>query len=69
MEKDLIKLEAETAKTDFWNDIENTKKVLAKIKKIKNKYTKYIEIEKELNNLIELTEMIKLEFEDRKSVV
>ena len=64
MEKDLIKLEAETAKTDFWNDIENTKKVLAKIKKIKNKYTKYIEIEKELNNLIELTEMIKLEFDE-----
>ena len=64
MEKDLIKLEAETAKTDFWNDIENTKKVLAEIKKIKNKYTKYIEIEKELNNLIELTEMIKLEFDE-----
>ena len=64
MEKELIKLEAETAKTDFWNDIENTKKVLAKIKKIKNKYTKYIEIEKELNNLIELTEMIKLEFDE-----
>ncbi|MEI3394837.1 MAG: peptide chain release factor 2 [Clostridia bacterium] len=64
MEKELIKLEAETAKTDFWNDIENTKKVLAEIKKIKNKYTKYIEIEKELNNLIELTEMIKLEFDE-----
>ena len=64
MEKELIKLETETAKTDFWNDIENTKKVLAEIKKIKNKYTKYIEIEKELNNLIELTEMIKLEFDE-----
>lgn len=64
MEKELIKLEAETAKTDFWNDIENTKKVLAEIKKIKNKYTKYKEIEKELNNLIELTEMIKLEFDE-----
>ena len=33
MEKDKIKLEAETAKTDYWNEIENTKKVLAKIKK------------------------------------
>ena len=64
LEKELEKLEEETGKSDFWNDIENTKKVLAEIKKIKSKYTKYKELEKELNNLIELTEMLELEFDE-----
>ena len=51
LENELAELEKETSNPDFWNNSENTQKVLAKIKKIKNKYTKYKELEKEINNL------------------
>ena len=61
LENELAELEKETSNPDFWNNSENTQKVLAKIKKIKSKYTKYKELEKEINNLIELAEMVKLE--------
>ena len=43
LENELAELEKETSNPDFWNNSENTQKVLAKIKKIKNKYTKYKE--------------------------
>ena len=36
LENELAELEKETSNTDFWNNSENTQKVLAKIKKIKN---------------------------------
>ena len=64
LENELAELEKETSNPDFWNNSENTQKVLAKIKKIKNKYTKYKELEKEINNLIELAEMVKLEYDE-----
>ena len=68
LENELAELEKETSNTDFWNNSENTQKVLAKIKKIKNKYTKYKELEKEINNLIELAEMIKLEYDEELAI-
>ena len=45
LENELAELEKETSNPDFWNNSENTQKVLAKIKKIKSKYTKYKELE------------------------
>lgn len=68
LEKEIAELEKETNNPDFWNNSENTQKVLAKIKKIKNKYTKYKELEKEINNLIELAEMIKLEYDEELAI-
>ena len=62
LEKKLQELEEQTTKQEFWEDTENTTKVLSEIKKIKGKYTKYKELEKELNNLIELSELVQQEY-------
>lgn len=67
LEKELEKLETETSKPDFWENSENTTKVLTKIKKIKNKYIKYKELEKEINNLLELAELVKEEYDEEIS--
>ncbi len=64
LESRLKELEEETSKPEFWNDSENTGKVLSEIKRIKNKYSKYKELEKELNNLLELSELVKLEYDE-----
>lgn len=68
LENELAELEKETSNPDFWNNSENTQKVPAKIKKIKSKYTKYKELEKEINNLIELAEMVKLEYDEELAI-
>ena len=61
LENELKELEKETLKEDFWQDSNNSNKVLSKIKKVKNKTTKYNNIKKELNNLNELTELVNME--------
>ena len=63
LEKRLKELEEQTSRTEFWEDAENTAKVLSEIKKIKSKYLKYKELEKEINNLLELSELVKLEYD------
>lgn len=60
----LKELEEQTGKAEFWENTENTAKVLSEIKKIKNKYLKYREIEKEIKNLIELSELITIEYDE-----
>ena len=64
LEKELKELELETSKSEFWEDTENTTKVLSKIKNLKNKYTKYKELEKEITNLLELSELVKQEYDE-----
>ena len=64
LEKRLQELEEQTTKQEFWEDAENTTKVLSEIKKIKGKYLKYKELEKEINNLLELSELVKLEYDN-----
>jgi len=61
LEKDLEELEKETMKENFWGDSKNSSKVLGKIKILKSKCNSYRNIEKELNNLLELTELAELE--------
>ena len=68
LEIKLNELEKQTSKAEFWEDTENTKKVLSEIKKIKNKYSKYKQIEKELNNLLELSELVKLEYDEEIAI-
>lgn len=62
--EDLDKLEKETVKEDFWNDSKKSSLVLEKIKQIKSKCHKYNTINNEIQNLKELTELIKLENEE-----
>ena len=63
LEKRLNELEEQTTKTEFWENTENTTKVLSEIKKIKNKYSKYKELEKEIQNLLELSLLVQLEYD------
>lgn len=64
LEKKLQELEEQTTKQGFWEDTKNTTKVLSEIKRIKGKYTKYKELEKELNNLLELSELVQQEYDE-----
>ena len=68
LEKELSELEAETSNPEFWNNNENTSTVLSKIKILKNKYSKYQELEKECNNLIELSELLKEEYDEEIAI-
>ena len=56
LEKNLKTLEAETTKPEFWEDSQNSNKVLSKIKNIKGKCQKY----RELENTYSLSIMSKL---------
>ena len=58
---ELTKLETQTMKEGFWNDNINSKKVLDKIKNIKNKVSEYDRLENEILNIQELSEIILLE--------
>lgn len=60
-EQNLKKLEKKTLETNFWNDTKNSTQVLSEIKKIKGKCIKYRNIETELKNIEELTELVTLE--------
>ena len=64
LENRLKDLEEQTSKSEFWEDTENTAKVLAEIKKIKNKYLKYKQLETEINNLLELSELVQQEYDE-----
>ncbi len=61
LEEELKKLETETLKENFWQDVKNSNKILARIKIVKNKVFTYKEIEQELQNLKELTELANME--------
>ena len=64
LETRLNELEEQTGKQEFWENNDNTTKILSEIKLIKNKYTKYKDIEKEIKNLLELSELVKLEYDE-----
>ena len=72
LEQELSELEEKTANSEFWTtNNEETKKVLSEIKRIKSKVIKYRELEKEINDSLELSEMIKESFivkEERSEV-
>ena len=62
--KELTNLENQTMDENFWNNQENSTKVLAKIKKIKNNYAQYKKIENEIVNLLELTKLVQADFDE-----
>ncbi len=64
LEQELEKLEQETAQPKFWEDSKNSNKVLSKIKQLKNKTTNYNKIVTEIDNLLEMTELVKIEADE-----
>ena len=61
LEKSLKELEEKTMQNDFWNDAENSSKVLKQINSLKEKVDGYKKVETETNNLIEMSELLALE--------
>ena len=61
LEKELSELEEETLKENFWNDTKNSTKILSRIKQLKSKCTEFHNVELEITNLQELTELIEIE--------
>ena len=59
----LEKLREESNQEGFWQDTEKSAKVFSKIKALERKLQKYEELEKELNNLLEMNELLDLEFD------
>ena len=57
-------LENQTTDANFWNDTPNSSKVLTQIKKIKSKCETYQKLQTEINNLIEMTELLQLEYDE-----
>ena len=64
LEKELQELEKQTLEENFWNDTTNSTKILTEIKDRKNKWTQYNNIKRELTNLQELTDLVKMEFDE-----
>ena len=61
LEDELKELEKQTTEADFWSDSKKLSVVLGKIKSIKSKCENYRKIEKKLTNLIEISELLKIE--------
>jgi len=64
LRQELKKLEEQTMKNEFWNDADNSSKVLKQINQLKSKIENYQKIETELTNLLEMTELLQTEPEE-----
>ncbi len=64
LEIQLKNLEAKTLEKDFWNNQQESEKVLDKIKNIKLKYTPFKKIKEDYDELLELHELITIEKDD-----
>ena len=71
LKNELKELEGKTLDSNFWNDQKNSGKVLSKIKNIKANVSKYEELEEEIQNLLELTEIVEQEesIDDAKDII
>ena len=64
IEKEINELNQETLKDGFWNDIDNSSKILAKIKRLEKKKAEYTNVKANVNNAIEINEMLLLEIDE-----
>ena len=64
LKEELKELEKESLTEDFWNNQENSSKVFSKIKIIQRKTNSYEKIFSELNDLIELNNLLKMELDN-----
>ena len=60
-EKELKELESKTTENDFWNDTDNSSKVLNQINSLKSKVEGFKKLNNELNNLLEMSELLQVE--------
>ena len=60
-EKELKELESKTTENDFWNDTDNSSKVLKQINSLKAKVEGFKKLNNELNNLLEMSELLQVE--------
>ena len=63
LEKELNILQETVAAPDFWETLEKTTPILAKVKEIQNKLDKYNKINSELLNLESLNDLLLIEYE------
>ena len=63
-EKELRSLESQTTNNDFWQDAENSSKVLKKINSLKAKVEEFKKLKTELDNIIEMSDYLKEEPDD-----
>lgn len=64
LEVELKDLEKKTTENSFWEDSKKSSIILEQIKSIKNKVFKYRELEEELKNIIEISELLKAEYDE-----
>ena len=67
LKQTLNELKKETEREDFWNDRENSNKVFSKIKKIEKKINTYESILSNLENLIEMSNLLLIEYDTELS--
>ena len=60
-EKELAELEKRTTSNEFWNNTENSSKVLKKITSLKNKVNNFKKVNSELENLKDMNELLQTE--------
>ncbi len=60
-EKELKELESKTTENDFWNDTDNSSKILKQINSLKSKVEGFKKLNNELNNLLEMSELLQVE--------
>lgn len=60
-EKELKELESKTTENEFWNDTDNSSKVLKQINSLKSKVEGFKKLNNELNNLLEMSELLQVE--------
>ena len=60
-EKELKELESKTTDNDFWNDTDNSSKILKQINSLKSKVEGFKKLNNELNNLLEMSELLQVE--------
>ena len=63
-EAELKELELKTTNANFWEDTKNSNKVLSEIKIKKNITALYNKIEEEIKSILELTELVKTEYDE-----
>lgn len=61
LENELSELEKQTTNLSFWDDVNNSSKVLKRITEIKNKVNDFKSVENEIKNLMDLEELLREE--------
>ena len=67
LEEESKKLEEQTLEDGFWNNLEEANKIFAKLKSIERKINSFKELEKELDNLIQMNKLLLEEFDEELS--